>query len=197
MLKLMFLGGMPIWSVIGLPDTSIKESKDRIKTAIKNCGVELLSRKYIINLSPADIRKEGSGFDLAMAVGILQSIGIIKNFNNTDTLFIGELSLDSKINKINGVLPMCVEAKKLGIKEIIVPKENAKEAAIVQGLKIIPAYTLLDIIEYLNKQKQIKEVKVNTEELFSNYNQYTFDFSEVKGQENIKRALEIAAARST
>ena len=89
---------------------------------------------------------------------------------------------------------MCIEAQRLGIKEVIVPKENAKEAGIVQGLKVIPAYTLLDVIEYLNKQKVIEEIKVNTEDLFNNYNKYLFDFCEVKGQENIKRALEVAAA---
>ena len=186
--------GLPSWEIVGLPDVSVKEAKDRVRTAIKNCGIDFQSHRIIVNLSPAGTKKEGSSFDLPIAIGILVATESIINKELSKTAFIGELSLDGKVNKVYGVLPMCVEAKKLGIEVIIVPKENAKEAAIVQGLKIIPAYTLLDIIEYLNKQKQISEVKVDTEELFKNYNQYTFDFSEVKGQENIKRAIEVAAA---
>ena len=186
--------GLPSWEIVGLPDTSVKEAKDRVKTAIKNSGVEFQSHKIIVNLAPADTKKEGSSFDLPIAIGILMATDNIINNDLSKTVFIGELSLDGKVNKVNGVLPMCIEAKKLGIKEVIVPKENAKEAAIVQGLKVIPAYTLLDVIEYLNKQKQIEEVKVNTDEMFNSYNKYVFDFSEVKGQENIKRALEVAAA---
>ena len=186
--------GLPSWEIVGLPDTSVKEAKDRVKTAIKNSGVEFQSHKIIVNLAPADTKKEGSSFDLPIAIGILMATDNIINNDLSKTVFIGELSLDGKVNKVDGVLPMCIEAKKLGIKEVIVPKENAKEAAIVQGLKVIPAYTLLDVIEYLNKQKQIEEVKVNTDEMFNSYNKYVFDFSEVKGQENIKRALEVAAA---
>lgn len=108
--------------------------------------------------------------------------------------FIGELSLDGKINKVNGVLPMCIEACRLGLKEIIVPRENALEAGIVRNVKIIPADNLIEVIEYLNKIREIEPINVNAEELFKNNDQYNFDFSEVKGQENIKRALEVAAA---
>ena len=186
--------GLPSWEIVGLPDTSVKEAKDRVRTAIKNSGVEFQSHKIIVNLSPADTKKEGSSFDLPIAIGILAATENITNNNLSTTAFIGELSLDGKVNKVNGVLPMCIEAKKLGIKEVIISKENAKEAAIVQGLKVIPAYTLLEVIEYLNKQKQIEEIRVNREDLFNSYNKYIFDFSEVKGQENIKRALEVAAA---
>lgn len=102
--------GMPQWQVVGLADTNIKESKERIRTAIKNCNINLLSRKYIINLSPANIRKTGAILDLAIAVGILNSIGVIKNANREDTIFIGELSLDGRLNRVNGILPICIEA---------------------------------------------------------------------------------------
>lgn len=189
-------GGMPSWSVVGLPDTGVKESKERIKTAIKNCGIELLSRKYIINLSPADIRKEGTGFDLAIAVGILQSIGKINDFNSEEVLFVGELSLDGKINKINGILPICLECIKYGIKKIILPKENAKEAGIVKELEVIGINSLNEVMKYLNNEITIEPEKVDMSKLFNKSNT-NIDFSEVKGQESIKRALEIAAAGRT
>ena len=187
-------GGMPAWTIVGLPDTGIKESKDRIKTAIKNCGIELLSRKYIINLSPANIRKEGAGLELAIAVAILQSIGKITDFNSEEVLLIGELSLDGKINKINGMLPICLEALKYGIKKIIVPFENALEASIVEGIEVIGVKNLSEVIDYLNSKIQINPIKSNISEMFKNSIKSNLDFSEVKGQESIKRALEIAAA---
>ena len=126
--------GMPCWEIVGLPDTSVKEAKERVKTAIKNSGYELLSKRIIINLAPADTKKEGSLFDLPIAIGILEDLGEIKNDNLDKIAFIGELSLDGNINRVNGILPMCIEAKKLGIKTIIVPKENSKEAAIVNEI---------------------------------------------------------------
>ena len=186
--------GMPSWDVVGLPDISIKESKERVKTAIKNSGIELKSRKVIINLSPADIKKEGSIFDLAIAIGILVNMGIIKCENIKEYVFIGELSLNGKINKINGILPMCIEAKKLGINKIIIPKENEKEASIVKDIRIIGVKTLNDLIKYFNGDIVIKSERINVEDLLNNTNNYKLDFSEVKGQENIKRALEVAAA---
>ena len=127
--------GMPNWEVVGLPDATVKESKERVRTAIKNSGYEFQSRRIVINLAPADTRKEGSFFDLPIAIGILIDFQNIKPQNLEDTVFIGELSLSGNINKINGVLPMCIEAKKLGIKRVILPDENAKEAAIVEALK--------------------------------------------------------------
>ena len=171
--------GMPCWEIVGLPDTSIKEAKERVRTAIKNSGYELLSKRIIINLAPADTKKEGSVFDLPIAIGILVNLGEIKS---------------EKLEKTAFILPMCIEAKKLGIKKIIVPKENAEEAAIVNEIEVLGASNLKQVVDYLNNRENIKISKINLEEFFKEQEQYSLDFLEVKGQENIKRALEIAAA---
>lgn len=190
--------GMPAWEIIGLPDTAVKESKERVRTAIKNCGVNLPSRKYVINLSPASLKKEGSLFDISIAVGILQSIGEISEENSFEnTIFIGELSLDGRINAVNGVLPMCIEALKFGIKRAIVPKENATEAAVVKDLEVIGVSNLYELIEYLNKKKDITKEDVDIKKFFENKDIFKMDFNEVKGQEGVKRALEIAVAGRT
>lgn len=186
--------GMPCWDVVGLPDTNIRESKERVRTAIKNCGIELASRKYIINLSPANIRKDGAILDLAIAAGILGSMGIIKTEKFKDTIFIGELSLDGKLNKINGILPICIEAYKKGIRRIILPKENASEAAIVNNLEVIGLENLNQVILYLNDKITVIQEKIDIEELLKTKKKTFINFSEVKGQKLAKRALEIAAA---
>ena len=186
--------GMPSWEVVGLPDASIRESKERVRTAIKNCGIEVLSRKYIINLSPANIKKEGSMLDLAIAVGILCSMDIVMENDLENTIIVGELSLDGKINKVNGVLPICIEALKYGIKRVIVPKENAKEAAIVSELEVIGVSHLKEVMKFLNNEIKIEKESVDLQEILKNSNSKKLDFIEVKGQEAIKRALEIAAA---
>ena len=186
--------GMPCWEMVGLPDTSVKEAKERVKTAIKNSGYEMLSKRIVINLAPADTKKEGSIFDLPIAIGILKDLGEIKNDKLDEIAFVGELSLDGKINRVNGILPMCIEAQQLGIKKLIVPKENAKEAAIVKEMEVLGAKDLKQVVKYLNNELQIHKSEVDLEKIFSKDNQYLLDFSEVKGQENIKRALEISAA---
>ena len=189
--------GMPNFEIVGLPDIAVKESKERIKTAIKNSGFEFLSRKVVVNLSPANIRKEGSNFDLPIAIGILISTGNIINKNLkkylNDTVILGELSLNGKIEKINGVLPICIEAKKLGIKRIILPKANAIEASVIEGIDILPVNTLLELADFLNGDSIIEKIP-NSYFQINNFSSYEFDFSEVKGQETVKRALEIAAA---
>ena len=189
--------GIPDFQIVGLPDTSVKESKERVKTAIKNCNIEFLSRKIIVNLSPANTRKEGSRFDLPIAIGILAASRNIRNHNLAkilnETIFIGELSLNGNIEKTNGVLPICIEAKRLGIKKIILPKQNEKEVEIIKDIEILPVNTLHEVILYLSGKKNIIEYnnkKTNLEEKVK----YEFDFSEVKGQKNVKRALEVAAA---
>lgn len=189
--------GMPCFEIVGLPDASVKESKERVKTAIRNSNVEFLSRKIIVNLAPANTRKEGSNFDLAIAVGILIANENIVNQDLNkileDTIFIGELSLNGTVEKIDGILPMCIEAKKIGVKRIVLPKENSQEASIVNGVEILPVENLNEVINYLNGNiliKNLESKKFN----YENKTKYKFDFEEVKGQEDVKRALEIAAA---
>ena len=189
--------GIPCFEIVGLPDTSIKESRERVQTAIRNTGIQLLSKKIIVNLAPANIRKEGSMFDLPMAVGVLIATKNIKNKKINDilenTVFIGELSLDGTLNKVSGILPVCIEAKKLGIKQIVLPQENAKEASIIDGLNVLPVKTLQDVISYLNNDLEIRP-KDNSLNNSQNSINYDIDFSDVKGQENVKRAMEISAA---
>lgn len=190
--------GLPAWDIIGLADTSIKEAKERVRTSIKNCGIDLLSRKYVINLSPANLRKEGSSFDLAIAIGILKSIGIVKESTKfKNTIFIGELSLNGNIEKIDGVLPMCIEALKYGIKEVIVPKSNELEALCVSGINVIGVSNLKEVVDYLNGKIKVKENKINKLELLKNIGKYQINFNEVKGQTSVKRALEVAVARES
>ena len=186
--------GMPYWDIVGLPDTNIKEAKERVKTAIKNCDIDLLSRKYVINLSPATVRKNGAVLDLAIAVGILTSMGVIDRAKLKNMIFIGELSLNGNLNKINGILPICIEAMKNGISEIILPKENAEEAAIIKGLKVIGVSNLKEVIDYLNGKIKIYPKQIDINKVLNKRNVNNLDFSEVKGQKMVKRALEVAAA---
>lgn len=183
--------GLPSWEIVGLPDVSVRESKERVKASIRNSGYELYSRKIVVNLAPADIKKEGPFFDLPIAIGVLLSLGEIKQQNFTQIAFIGELSLDGKLNSVNGILPMCIEAKKLGIKKVIIPRENLLEVSILKDIQILGASSLIEVIDYLNGKiklpQKLKEEKQNNKNA-------NIDFSEVKGQENVKRALEIAAA---
>lgn len=187
--------GLPEWEIVGLPDVSIKESKERVRTAIKNSGYELFSKRILVNLAPADIRKEGSYLDLPIAIGVLYGMRELKPNKRIDNIaFVGELSLDGKINKINGILPICIEAKKLGIKEIIIPIGNLQEVALISGIKILGAETLNEIVQYLENKSTLKQMKTTWEEVNKKQNKYDIDFADVKGQENVKRALEISAA---
>lgn len=187
-------GGLPTFEIVGLPDISVRESKERIRTAIKNSGIDFPSRKIIINLAPASTRKEGTSYDLPIAMGILAALDEIIKEDLESTIFIGEVSLDGKINHINGVLPMCIEAKNLGIKRVILPKANKNEAAVIKGLEIIGVNNLNEVINYLNKKINIEKTVVDTQNIFNKKEKEELDFSEVRGQENVKRALEIAAA---
>ncbi len=189
--------GLPDFQIVGLPDTSVKESKERVKTAIKNSNMEFLSRKIVVNLSPASTKKEGSMFDLSIAVGIIMANQkvlkpkieqILK-----ETVLVGELSLNGNIEKTKGILPICIEAQRLGIKRIILPKQNAQETNYIKGIEILPVSNLKEVIAYLEGKYKIEKEKSKNIEL-NPMNQYDVDFSEVKGQENAKRALEVAAA---
>ena len=186
--------GLPHWEIVGLPDASVKESKERVRTAIKNSGIEFPSRKITVNLAPANTKKEGSFFDLPIAIGILIATENLQNADIKNTVFMGELSLDGTLNKINGVLPMCIEALRLGIKRVILPVKNAKEASVVNGLEVIGVKNLSQAIRYLKNEEKILPQQTDIRELLKKDIKYDLDFSEVKGQENVKRALEIAAA---
>ena len=182
--------------IVGLADNAIKESVERIQSAIKSNNYYFPRTKVIVNMAPADIRKSGTAFDLPIAIGI---IGATSQINNPEVLkdyvIMGELSLDGNIRPIKGALPIAIQARKEGFKGLIVPKENAREAAMVNQLKVYGAGHIREVVDFLEDESLIQPTIVNTREEFANaQNEYDIDFSEVKGQENIKRALEIAAA---
>jgi magnesium chelatase family protein len=187
-------GGLPSFSTVGLPDGAVKESKDRVKAAIKNSGYEFPARRITVNLAPADVKKEGSAFDLPIALGLLVALGIVPAHAVDSHLFLGELSLDGRIKAVHGALPMAVAARKSGAKGIVLPERNAKEAAMVDGLDIIPANGLGQVVAFLRGEQILTPVRGDIGQAFQDAGQYADDFKDVKGQEHAKRALEIAAA---
>lgn len=186
--------GLPQFATVGLPDASVKESRDRIKAAIKNSGYRFPRSHVTINLAPADIKKEGTGFDLPIAVGILAAEELIKETVLPDCLFIGELSLDGSIKGVSGVLSVTSKAKEMGIISVFVPEENAAEAAMVEGINVLSVKTLPDVVEFLEGRKSIEPLSLDMDKIFQKTNRYDLDFNEIKGQKQAKRALEIAAA---
>ena len=181
--------------LVGLPDSAVKESQQRISAALKNNGYKIPGKNIIVNMAPADIRKEGSAYDLTIAIGILAASEQIKNDKVGDFVIMGELSLDGSLQPIKGVLPITLKAKEEGFKGIILPTQNAREAAIVEGMEVYGVSTIKEVIDFFNDKGELERVHFNPEEEFyAKLSETEFDFSEVKGQENIKRALEIAAA---
>ncbi|OGX82650.1 magnesium chelatase [Hymenobacter lapidarius] len=181
--------------VVGLPDNAIKESQQRIEAALKLRGYRMPRTKVVVNMAPADIRKEGAAYDLPIALGILHASQQLNTEKLGDYIIMGEMSLDGDLRPIRGVLPIAIQARKEGFKGIILPKENAEEAAIVNNLDVIAVGSMQEAIDFFEGRLEIAPTVVDTRELFQHtVNKYTADFADVQGQENIKRALEIAAA---
>jgi magnesium chelatase family protein len=187
--------GLPRHSVIvGLPDSAVKEARERVEASIKNSNFAFPTHRITVNLAPADIRKEGSLFDLPIALGILTAQKIIEKKRIEEFLIVGELSLNGKINKIKGVLPITLEAKNLGFKKLILPYENKKEGGVVEGIEIYPVKDLFTAVQFLNNQLEIQPYHLDLNSLFEISSTYEVDFKDVKGQLTVKRALTIAAA---
>lgn len=186
--------GLPQLNIVGLADISIKESKERVRSAIKNSNFKFPLSRITINLAPANLKKEGSQIDLAIAVGILLATEVIEETNIQDTCFIGELSLDGKINKINGALPIIISLRELGVKKVVIPYENKEECSALEGIDIIPVDTLSQVVSFLNNEIKINTYKTDITSMFHGQGEFTDKFEDIKGQEGAKRAMEIAAA---
>ncbi|MFH1077582.1 MAG: YifB family Mg chelatase-like AAA ATPase [Pseudomonadota bacterium] len=186
--------GLPSFSTVGLPETAVKESKDRVKAAIHNSGYHFSDDRITVNLAPADIKKEGTGFDLPIAIGILSATNIIPHPPLSEYLLIGELSLDGRVKPVKGALSVALAAKANGLRGIVVPKDNALEAAVVQGIDVLSAETLSQVVEHFRGVLTMERKTVDIDSLFNPAECSGVDFNEVKGQEHAKRALEIAAA---
>nr|WP_294792186.1 YifB family Mg chelatase-like AAA ATPase [uncultured Mucilaginibacter sp.] len=181
--------------IVGLPDIAVKESYFRIESALKNCGFKMPRQQVVVNMAPADIKKEGSSYDLTIATAVLAASGQVEAEELDKYLIMGELSLDGGLQPIKGALPIAIQARKDGFKGFILPKQNAREAAIVSNLEVYGVESISDVAGFFNGDLQLTPEVVNTrEEFYNSLCNYDSDFSEVKGQENIKRALEIAAA---
>jgi magnesium chelatase family protein len=186
------------FSTVGLPDAAVRESRDRVRSAIKNSGFEIPTTRITINLAPADLKKEGSGFDLPIAIGILGAYGALHIKDLSDYLLVGELGLDGSLRAVHGMLPIAVAARAKGIPNLIIPASNAREAAVVEGVNVYPVKSLLEVRELLNAAALgaalPMPLKVETTNLLSEMQHFPFDFKDVRGQHVAKRALEVAAA---
>ena len=186
--------GLPQLATVGLAEGAVRESKDRIRAAIKNCGYSFPTKKITINLAPADLRKEGSAYDLPMAIGILAAEGLVRKELLRDYMMVGELSLDGEVKPVRGALPTAAAVKREGFKGLILPRINGAEAAVIQEIEVLGVKSLSQAVEFLNGDCAVEPSRVNLQDLFEQHCQYDSDFSDVKGQQHVKRALEVAAA---
>ncbi len=186
--------GVPYFSTVGLPDGAVKESKERVNAAIKNSGFPFPRFRITVNLAPADIRKEGSAFDLPIAVGLLAASGYVETETLSDTAILGELALDGSLRPIRGALPVSLAVKKHRIKRILIPKENAREAAMAQDVDVYPVLNLQQAVQVLNDRETVTPFTLDMNQVFESQMHMAADFSDVKGQNHVKRALEVAAA---
>jgi magnesium chelatase family protein len=186
--------GLPNFTTVGLPDAAVRESRERIQSAIKNCGLEFPFQKITVNLAPADVKKEGSGFDLAIALGILGTTGVLLKADLKNSLFLGELSLDGSLRPIKGALSIAAMARQKGIQRLVLPLENASEAAVVEELKVYGLRSLPEALDFINETREFAPAKVDSAALLAQASQYSVDFRDVKGQLHAKRAIEVATA---
>lgn len=187
-------GGLAAIVIVGLPDTAVKEARDRVSTALRNSGFSFPKGRITINLAPADIKKEGPRFDLPIAAGILAASGQIQRSSLEDFLLLGECALDGAVRPVQGVLPIALAALRKGRKGIIVPRDNVAEAAVVEGLDVYPVDSLPMLVKFLSGEGTVEPVRLDLDEVFRNARSYPVDFSEVRGQAHVKRALEVAIA---
>lgn len=186
--------GIPAWEIVGLPDVAVRESKERIRSAVKHAGFQIPGKRMVINLAPADVKKEGAYLDLPIALGILVSSGQLPISDMADAAFFGELSLDGRLRPIKGALPLAITAYQNGIRRLFLPEENAREAAVVSEIAVYGISSLGQLLEHLLGEAALKKVELDVDALFRQAARSALDFAEVKGQKNAKRALEVAAA---
>ncbi len=182
------------FTTVGLPDTAVRESRERIRAALKNCGYDIPPTHITINLAPADLKKEGSGFDLPMALGILGAYGGLNKRELGDFVIVGELSLDGGLRPVRGALPIAVAARARKIPNLLVPEQNAREAAVVEGVKVYPMKSLLDVVRFINTGQGPEPLVVDSQALLEQVEHYPVDFKDVRGQHTAKRAMEVACA---
>jgi magnesium chelatase family protein len=182
------------FTTVGLPDAAVRESRERIRAALKNCGYDVPPTHITINLAPADIKKEGSGFDLPMAIGILGAYGGLLRKELADWALVGELSLDGGVRAVRGALPVAIAARARKIENLIVPEANAREAAVVRGVKVFPVRSLMDVVHLLNSPVPVQPLEIDTAAVLNGAQHFSVDFRDVRGQQTAKRALEVASA---